>query len=85
MNQLPFHDMYFLPQRDQVSFLRSTMKIRLSLKTIQRKIVNIFLLIILACVYGAQKNHLIETVLLSAHNICFGLEIRVIFLLNYLS
>ena len=27
-------------------------------------------------VLGAQKNHLIETVLLSTHNICFGLEIR---------
>ena len=24
----------------------------------------------------AQKNHLIETVLLSTHNICFGCEIR---------
>ena len=28
------------------------------------------------CGLGAQKNHLIETVLLSTHNICFGLEIR---------
>ena len=27
-------------------------------------------------VLGAQKNHLIETVLLSTHNICFGLEMR---------
>ena len=26
---------------------------------------------ILACVLGAQKNRLIETVLLSTHNICF--------------
>ena len=25
---------------------------------------------------GAQKNRLIETVLLSTHNICFGLEMR---------
>ena len=25
---------------------------------------------------GAQKNRLIETVLLSTHNICFGLEIK---------
>ena len=25
---------------------------------------------------GAQKNRLIETVLLSTHNICFGLAIR---------
>ena len=24
------------------------------------------------CVLGAQKNHLIKTVLLSTHNICFG-------------
>ena len=28
------------------------------------------------CVLGAQKNRLIETVLLSIHNICFGREIR---------
>ena len=27
-------------------------------------------------VLDAQKNRLIETVLLSTHNICFGLEIR---------
>ena len=27
---------------------------------------------VLAYVLGAQKNRLIETVLLSAHNICFG-------------
>ena len=27
----------------------------------------------------AQKNQLIETVLLSTHNICFGLEIRKLF------
>ena len=29
-------------------------------------------LLILTCVFGAQKNYLIETVLLSTHNICFG-------------
>ena len=28
---------------------------------------------------GAQKNRLVETVLLSTHNICFGWEIRKIF------
>ena len=27
-------------------------------------------------VLGAQKNRLIETILLSTHNMCFGLEIR---------
>ena len=31
---------------------------------------------ILTYVLGAQKNRLIETVLLSTHNLCFGLEIR---------
>ena len=31
---------------------------------------------ILICVLGALKNCLIETVLLSTHNKCFGLEIR---------
>ena len=29
-------------------------------------------LLVLTNVLGAQKNHLIETVLLSTHNICFG-------------
>ena len=28
------------------------------------------------CVLGAQKNHLIEKILLSTHNICFGSGIR---------
>ena len=32
--------------------------------------------LLLAYVAGAQKNSLIETVLLSTHNICFGWEIR---------
>ena len=31
---------------------------------------------VLTYVLGVQKNRLIETVLLSTHNICFGLEIR---------
>ena len=31
---------------------------------------------VLTNVLGAQKNRLIETVLLSTHNICLGLEIR---------
>ena len=35
---------------------------------IQRTMVNIFLPIILTYVLGAQKNRLIETVLLSTHN-----------------
>ena len=30
------------------------------------------------CVLGAQKNRLIETVLLSTHNIYFALEIRIL-------
>ena len=43
------------------------------IKNFQRKIVNIFLpIIFFAYVLGAQKNRLIETVLLSTHNICFG-------------
>ena len=40
-------------------------------KLFQRKIVNIFLLIFLMYVLDAQKNRLIETVLLSHHIICF--------------
>ena len=31
---------------------------------------------VLTYVLGAQKNRLIETVLLSTHSLCFGLEIR---------
>ena len=38
----------------------------------QHKIVNFFLPIIFSIFLGAQKNRLIETVLLSTHNICFG-------------
>ena len=34
---------------------------------------------VLTYVLDAQKNRLIETVLLSNHNICFGLEIRKLF------
>ena len=41
---------------------------------------------ILAFVVGAQKNRLIETVLLSTHNICFGWKIKKnIFLLRTLN
>ena len=36
---------------------------------------------VLTYVLGAQKNHIIETVLLSTHNICFGWEIRKLFFL----
>ena len=39
---------------------------------LQRKIVIIFLPISINICFGAQKNRLIETVLLSTHNICFG-------------
>ena len=45
-------------------------------KKFKRKIVNIFFPSVLTYVFGAQKNHLIETVLLSTNNICFGREIR---------
>ena len=38
----------------------------------ERKIVNIFLPIGIKIYFGAQKNRLNETVLLSTHNICFG-------------
>ena len=43
------------------------------------KIVNIFLPISLNKCLGAQKKSLIETVLLSTHNICFGWELRILF------
>ena len=41
-------------------------------KIFERRIVNIFLPITFNICLGAQKNRLIETVLLSTHNICFG-------------
>ena len=41
----------------------------------KRKTVNIYLSIRLNISLGPQKNRLIETVLLSTHNIYFGLEI----------
>ena len=48
-------------------------------KIFKCKIVNIFLPISFNIVLGAQKSRLIETVLLSTHNICCGWEIRKIF------
>ena len=45
-------------------------------KFLKRKIVNIFLPMILTYVLGAQKNRHIEAVLLSTHNISLGLEMR---------
>ena len=42
----------------------------------QHKVVNIFLPILLARVLHAKKNCLIEMVLLSTHNKCFGLDIK---------
>ena len=44
-------------------------------KHFQRKIVNIFL----TFVFGAQKDCLVETLLLSTHKICFNREIRNLF------
>ena len=38
----------------------------------QRKIISIFLPILLAYVLAAKKNRLVKKVLLSIHNICFG-------------
>ena len=50
------------------------------------EIVNIFLPINLSYALGFQKNRLIETVLLSTHNMCFGWEIKkIIFQLHTLS
>ena len=50
----------------------SSKRLKLSLMP---KIVNIFLPII-KHVLGAKRNRFLETVLLSAHNICFHREIR---------
>ena len=53
-----------------------TTTIGLDKQNFQRKIVNIFYPSFLTYVLGAQKNRLIETVLLSTYNLCFGREIR---------
>ena len=45
----------------------------------ERYIVNKFYPSTLKYVLGAQKNRLIETVLLSTHNICFGLRNKKIY------
>ena len=42
--------------------------------------ISAYILIISLAILGAQKNRLIETVLLSIHNVCFGWEIRKLFL-----
>ena len=57
-------------------FIKTSFAHRLRYTKNLRKIVNISLPIILAHFLGAQKNRLIETVLLSTHNICFAKEIR---------
>ena len=54
-----------------VKCLQQYEHIGLDKQKFQRKIVIISLPIILAYVLGAHKNRLIETVLLSTHNICF--------------
>ena len=48
-------------------------------KILEHKSVIIFLYILLNMHLDAQKNLLTETVLLSTHNICLGLEIRKIY------
>ena len=54
------------------------------MKNSERKIVNIFLSISLNICFGFSKEQsLIETVLLSTHNICFGSDIRKLFLIMH--
>ena len=50
----------------------SAIIIGLDIQLFKRKTVNISYPSVLTCVLGAQKNRLIETDLLSTHNICFG-------------
>ena len=52
-------------------------------KRYERKIGTIFYPSILSCVFGAQNNCLIETVILSTHNICFGWESKDYFLITH--
>ena len=47
-----------------------------STKFLSVKMLMFSYLSVLTYVLSAQKNRLIQTVLLSTHNICFGLEIR---------
>ena len=64
----------FLDQEFTASLTEQSVTQVLIIKNVQCKIVNVFLPI-----NFLQKNHLIETALLSTHNICFGLEIRKLF------
>ena len=50
-----------------------------SLAKFKRKIATISLSISKTCVLDAQKNRLIEMVLLSSHNTCLGREIKKIY------
>ena len=66
-NFLQFH---VLPLKDAIILkLYSLIPVK---KFYERKIEIIFLPINLNICFGSQKNRLIETVLLSTHNICFG-------------
>ena len=51
------------------------------MKVLKSKIKNIFSTCtsVLTFGVGVQKNHIVEMVLLSTHNICFGGEIRILF------
>ena len=46
------------------------------MKMLSVNLLNFSYPLVLSYIFGAQKNRLIETVLLSTHNICFGWEIR---------
>ena len=74
--------------------LKRNVSTGLDKQNFQRKIVNIFLPIIFSIFFGCikepshwdgSKNRLIETVLLSTHNICFGWKIRKLFFCYALS
>ena len=67
---------WFFPYYSPAADVEPQVKMK---KKIQRTILNIFLPIIFSICFGAQKNRLNETVLLSTHNICFGWEIRKLF------
>ena len=56
-------------------FLNVNTQVKVS-KKVERKIVIFFLICLFMHVLGAQKNRLIETVLLSSQNLFFGRKIR---------
>ena len=77
-SEYPQHMFWFINRKNVFStthsYLESSFYHRSRLvHFFQRKILNVFLSISFNICFGCSKNRLFQTVLLSTHNICFGL------------